>query len=436
VLSSPWPLSKRRQIRRSVSSTISWSRSPVGMSNRVVLPANRSRPAGVPLALLRATAPQPIPWSASSLVATSSPPSRTGPRFEGSTRAHHPWLPFVATIAWCNASIWSSWAAAQPRGHFLGDAPMPRNEPPRSGIGPPHPDLPRRSCSLGYRLLRSESSPALCEVRTRHGHPNPVLLNKSSIIRERAGKSQQGVCARGLSPKGGPHSAWVRRDVVRGDTPGCTLHPTVGGAIVRTTRGRDGQLGRRAGCCHRKPYGRGARRGTVNLRVHWAVRAVRGQLKPRRRRCSGHRRGAGDRPPGGEALGSGLAIGFGGQAVAARAEVTGNRAVRGEEPLRMPRRFEPAHASLAFARGLVRILGPVVQSPVLPVLDAREDLALGRPVTRELVGDDHPRDILQALEQLTEELLRGLPCSGGSGPGYRARSRPGPRLAASSAGRH
>jgi hypothetical protein len=42
--------------------------------------------------------------------------------------------------------------------------------------------------------------------------------------------------------------------------------------------------------------------------------------------------------------------------VTARAEVLGNETIRGQEPLRMTRRFEPLHAPLPLSSGLVRVL--------------------------------------------------------------------------------
>jgi len=56
---------------------------------------------------------------------------------------------------------------------------------------------------------------------------------------------------------------------------------------------------------------------------------------------------------------------------------------------------------------LVRMLRPVVQSLVLPVLDTGPHLPLGRPVARERVGADHARHVGKILEQTTEELLGG-----------------------------
>ena len=118
---------------------------------------------------------------------------------------------------------------------------------------------------------------------------------------------------------------------------------------------------------------------------------------------SGHRRGAGDRPPAGAALGSGLAIGFGGQTMAARAKVGGDRAVGGEETLRVPRRFEAPHAPFALPRRLVRVFRAIIQPLVPPVLHARQHLPLGGLLARERVGDDHARDLLQTFQQPAEE---------------------------------
>ena len=79
-----------------------------------------------------------------------------------------------------------------------------------------------------------------------------------------------------------------------------------------------------------------------------------------------------------------------------------------EEPLGVPGGLQPQHAALSPAGGLVRILGTVVQVPVLAVLHAREDPLLRGAIAFQLVGDDDPRHVGQPLEQLTEKLLRGL----------------------------
>ena len=54
------------------------------------------------------------------------------------------------------------------------------------------------------------------------------------------------------------------------------------------------------------------------------------------------------------------------------------------------------------------IFRPVVQSFVLPMLHARQDLAFCRSITLQLIGDNHARNVLQPFEQLAEKSLRGL----------------------------
>src|SRR5215831_16255315 len=56
----------------------------------------------------------------------------------------------------------------------------------------------------------------------------------------------------------------------------------------------------------------------------------------------------------------------------------------------------------------MRILTAVVEIATLAVFDPGQDLALGRAVALELIRDDHPWHVLQALEQLAKKLLRCL----------------------------
>src|SRR4051794_5992852 len=68
--------------------------------------------------------------------------------------------------------------------------------------------------------------------------------------------------------------------------------------------------------------------------------------------------------------------------------------------IRPPPRRPPGPAS--------RHPSPVVQVPALPVLDPGPDLPLGRAITLQLIGHDHTREILRALQQLLEEALGRL----------------------------
>ena len=57
----------------------------------------------------------------------------------------------------------------------------------------------------------------------------------------------------------------------------------------------------------------------------------------------------------------------------------------------------------------MRYLSAIVEIATLAVLDPRQDFAFGGGVALELVCDDHPRNIPQALQQLAEE-PRGRGC--------------------------
>src|SRR5215510_13291416 len=89
----------------------------------------------------------------------------------------------------------------------------------------------------------------------------------------------------------------------------------------------------------------------------------------------------------------------------ARTEVLGDGTRGCEEPLGVARKLEPLHMPLPLAGGLVRILRPIVQVPVLPMFHTREDLPLGSSIALKFIGDDHAWYVEQVLEQLAEELL-------------------------------
>src|SRR5215475_4411690 len=91
-----------------------------------------------------------------------------------------------------------------------------------------------------------------------------------------------------------------------------------------------------------------------------------------------------------------------------RSKVLGNGAIRRQKPLGMPGRFEALHAIFALPRGPMGVLTAVIEVTTLAMLHPRQDLALRRAVALELIRDDHPWHVLQALEQLAKKLLRGL----------------------------
>jgi len=82
-------------------------------------------------------------------------------------------------------------------------------------------------------------------------------------------------------------------------------------------------------------------------------------------------------------------------------EVLCDGAISREEALGLAWQFEPLHAPLALTGGLVRILRAVIQVPVLAVFHAGQELAPGRLVALEFISDEHPRDILQPLEEFS-----------------------------------
>ena len=83
----------------------------------------------------------------------------------------------------------------------------------------------------------------------------------------------------------------------------------------------------------------------------------------------------------------------------------GDGTIRRQKALGMPGGFEPLHTILTLTRGTMGVLTPVVQIAALAVLDPGQDLPFGRAVALQLIRDDDPRDIPQALEQLAKKLL-------------------------------
>ena len=74
-------------------------------------------------------------------------------------------------------------------------------------------------------------------------------------------------------------------------------------------------------------------------------------------------------------------------------KVLGDGTIRREEALGVSWRFEPLHAPFPLAGGLVRVLRPIVEIPVLAVFYPREDLSLGGPVALQFIGDEDSRHV-------------------------------------------
>ena len=66
--------------------------------------------------------------------------------------------------------------------------------------------------------------------------------------------------------------------------------------------------------------------------------------------------------------------------MAAEVEEVADPGVGGEEALCLARRLAPLYLPFSVPRGLVRVLRPVIQTLVLPVLDGGHHLALGRAI--------------------------------------------------------
>jgi hypothetical protein len=56
----------------------------------------------------------------------------------------------------------------------------------------------------------------------------------------------------------------------------------------------------------------------------------------------------------------------------------------------------------------VRVLGTVVEIPMLPMFHPWEKLSFCRAVAPQFISHDHSRHVRQPFEELTEEFLRGL----------------------------
>src|ERR1700761_4709932 len=68
-------------------------------------------------------------------------------------------------------------------------------------------------------------------------------------------------------------------------------------------------------------------------------------------------------------------------------------------------RSETLHLPLSSSRRRMRNFSAVVEVSALAMLDTRQDLPLGGGIAPQLIGDDHPRDVLPATQQFAEKTL-------------------------------
>ena len=84
-----------------------------------------------------------------------------------------------------------------------------------------------------------------------------------------------------------------------------------------------------------------------------------------------------------------LTVGERGKPVAVQAEVLRDGTLGREEALGVARGLEPLHVPLPLTGGLVGVLRAIVQIPMLAMFYPWKNLAFGRGVALEFVGDNH-----------------------------------------------
>ncbi len=85
----------------------------------------------------------------------------------------------------------------------------------------------------------------------------------------------------------------------------------------------------------------------------------------------------------------------------------GKRTVGGEEPLRWSWGCKPVPTPLSLPRRLERVLGAIVEIPVLTLVHPWLDLALRGCGTLQFISEDHAWDGGSSVQQFAKELLRG-----------------------------
>ena len=78
-----------------------------------------------------------------------------------------------------------------------------------------------------------------------------------------------------------------------------------------------------------------------------------------------------------------------------------------QKALSVSRGLEAPHTPLPDSGGPVRILRSIIQTFMLSVFNAWNQLFFSRPIASEFVGNDDSWGKTGGLEQFTEELLRG-----------------------------
>jgi hypothetical protein len=100
-----------------------------------------------------------------------------------------------------------------------------------------------------------------------------------------------------------------------------------------------------------------------------------------------------DLPPALKSLTHLLTINGRGESMSARTKVLGDRTIGGGESLRLTWGFESLHPPLALAGGLMRVLRPIIEIPVLAMFYSWKNLPLGSSVALEFICDDYTRDV-------------------------------------------
>jgi hypothetical protein len=86
--------------------------------------------------------------------------------------------------------------------------------------------------------------------------------------------------------------------------------------------------------------------------------------------------------------------------------VLGDGTRSGTEPLGLTRRLNPLHTPLALPRRWMRVFCTVIEVAMLAMFYPWENLALGRAVALEFIGDEHARHGGYSFQEFVEELLR------------------------------